>query len=129
MTYEEFTEAYFKFFDLALNLLHKAKCEGLLSLEDNIDHLKAAERDIFMFGLRLVVDGTDSTIVEKLLSNIIKHEKDAYESLLMTIKKEAVLAIQERNNSRLTAYLLNSYVDIPLNNPRFEKSLADEKLF
>jgi flagellar motor component MotA len=129
MTYEEFTEAYFNFFELALSWSKKERKEGLLSLEDGIDHLKAAERDIFMYGMRFVVDGINSTILDELLSNIIKHEKDAYESLLMTIKKEAVLAIQERNNSRLSAYLLNSYVDIPLNDPRFEKILADEKLF
>jgi hypothetical protein len=129
MTYEEFTEAYFNFFELALSWSKKERKEGLLSLEDGIDHLKAAERDIFMYGMRFVVDGTDSTILDELLTNIIRHEKDTYGSLLMTIKKEAVLAINERSGYWLTVHLLSSHVDIPLNDPRYGKILADEKLF
>jgi flagellar motor component MotA len=129
MTYEEFTEAYFNFLDLALSWSKKARKEGLLSLEDGIDPAKQDERDIFMYGMRFVVDGTDETFLDKLLTNIIRQEKDTYKSLLMTIKKEAVLAIQEWPcGCSILAHLLSSYVDIPLNDPRYEKILT-EKLF
>jgi flagellar motor component MotA len=126
MTYDEFTEAYFNFLELALNWSKKARKEGLLSLENDINPLYI-ERDIFMYGMRFVVDGIDSEFVDKMLTNIIKHEKDTYESLLMTIKKEAVLTIQAGYFYLLMAHLLSSYVDIPLNDPRYENIFGYNK--
>ena len=101
----------------------KARREGLLALEESIDPGKAANRDIFHYGMHFVVDGTDAVIIDKILSHVITHEKDAYKSLLMAIEKEAVLAIQEGVNPRIFVHLLSSYVDIPLSDPRFAKFL------
>jgi flagellar motor component MotA len=75
--------------------------------------------------MRFVIDGTDTMFIDKLLSNIIKQEKDTYKSLLMTIKKEAVLAIQEGWNHRMVAHLLSSYTNFPLSEPRY-KGIFDE---
>jgi flagellar motor component MotA len=120
MTYEEFTEAYFSFFDRAYSMSEKSRREGLLILEDFIDYKKVDDRDIFEYGMRFVIDGTDTMFIDKLLSNIIKQEKDIYKSLLMTIKKEAVLAIQEGWNHRMFAHLLSSYTNFPLSEPRYK---------
>ena len=125
MTYDEFTEAYFDFLNLALNCAEKARREGLLALEESIDPQKFANRDIFDYGMHFVVDGTDGAIIDKILSRVITHEKDPYRSLLKSIEKEAVLAIQEGVNPRILAHTMHSYVDIPLSDPRFKKILAD----
>jgi hypothetical protein len=46
----------------------------------------------------------------------------------MTIKKEAVLAIQYSCNPRILVDLLGSYMDIPFNDPRYERIFEIELL-
>jgi flagellar motor component MotA len=124
MTYDEFTEAYFRIVALALDFSEKARREGLLALEDAYDSGKAESREILEYGLRFVVDGTDPEIIDKILSHVIAHEKDPYKSLLKMIEKEAVLAIQQGTNTRILFHLMSSFVDIPLSDPRFQKIMA-----
>jgi flagellar motor component MotA len=83
-------------------------------LDDELDHEMADMRDIFEYGLRFVVDGTEREIIDKILSNIIKQEKDEQAQILKTIQKEAVLMIQEGSNPRMLYVLLNSYTDISI---------------
>ena len=125
MTYDEFTEAFFCFLNLALSLSRKSRDEGILSLEDSIDPEKAANREIFEYGMRFMIDGTDLEVIDKLLSNIINHEKNTHKSLLKTIEKEAVLMIGQGWNPRIILHLLYSYVDFPLSDPRFKELLND----
>jgi flagellar motor component MotA len=98
MTRDEFEKEYTKIAWQALQLSMKGRREGLLALEEE---LKNIDEWIFKFGLRLVVDGTDKEIVDQILSNKIKQEKDEYTALLKTIQKEAVLMLQEGLNHRL----------------------------
>jgi flagellar motor component MotA len=122
---DEFVNAFYAVFERAMFFSNKSRLEGLLRLEEAIDNEKADNRDIFEYGMRFVVDGTDSSLIDKILSNIISQEKDECQALLKTIQKEAVLAIQGGMNPRLVAALLNSYADIPLNDPVIMKALDD----
>ena len=112
MNREEFVNRYYQIAERALVLALKARKEGILPLEDDIDLEKAEDRDIFEYGLRFVIDGTDRDIVDKLLSNIISHEKDEYMIILKNIQKEAVLLIQEGSHPKYVHAMLNSYIDI-----------------
>jgi flagellar motor component MotA len=107
----------------ALNCSERARREGLLALEEEITDEKVEERDIFEYGLRFVVDGTDNEMVEKILSNIIEQEEDKQMKILKTIQKEAVLMIQAGINRRLFYALLNSYTDIALKDDEMKNAL------
>jgi len=52
--------------------------------------------------------------LEKILSNIVRQENDKYTRLLMEIKKEAALSLQEGLNIFSLFPLLNSYTGIPI---------------
>jgi flagellar motor component MotA len=125
MNRDEFVERYVTILENVLNCAEKARREGLLALEEGLDQAKADERDIFVYGLGFVTDGTDNVLIEKILSNIIAQEKDEYSRILKTIQKEAVLAIQEGLNPRILFHLLTSYTDIPLNDERIKKMMKD----
>ena len=115
MNRNEFVEKYQVIAEKALQSVNKARTEGLLALDDALDQEKVEARDIFEYGLRFVVDGTDGGYIDEILSNIIKQEKDEQLRTLMNIQKRAVLSIQAGDNPRMTYALLNSLADIPLN--------------
>ena len=125
MNRAEFVEKYIAILENTLDCAEKARREGLLALEEGLDQTKADERDIFVYGLSFVVDGTDNALIEKILSNIIAQEKDEDSRILKTIQKEAVLAIQEGLSPRILFHLLTSYTDIPLNDERMKKIMKD----
>ena len=72
----------------------KARAEGLLALDGLIDEQKIEHRDIFEYGIQFVVDGHDSSAVQRLLSNLVALEPDYDARRLMEVQKEAVLCIQ-----------------------------------
>jgi flagellar motor component MotA len=111
MTKEEFGKSYNEIIEKSMLWSKKARCEGLLALEKMLDVEKYRQRDIMELGMQLVVDGVDSKVIDKILSNIINLEKDNDMKLLKNIQKEAVLGIQEGENPRLLFLLLSSYVD------------------
>jgi hypothetical protein len=115
MNRNEFVEQYTAFVKRVLGFAEKARREGLLMLEGGMDRGKIKERDIFEYGLNFVIDGTDSTIIEKILDNIIMQEKDEYTRIYKTIQKEAVLNIQQGFNPEMLYSILNSFTDMPLN--------------
>jgi len=125
MNREEFVEKCVTILEKAINCAETARREGLLALEEGLDHEKIDEREIFEYGMSFVVDGTDAALIEKILSNIIAQEKDEQIRVLKTIQKEAVLAIQDGLNPRILFHLLTSYTDIPLNDERLKKILKD----
>jgi flagellar motor component MotA len=112
MTNEQFAEGYKRIAERALRMSEKARREGILALEDEIDKEKIMRRDVFEVGIRLVMDGLDKEPIEKILTNLVSHETDNERRLLLTIEKEAVLAIQEGWSPRLLRLLLNSFVNI-----------------
>ncbi|MDR0998066.1 MAG: hypothetical protein LBL70_03285 [Treponema sp.] len=121
MNRDEFVEKYFNTAEKALRCSKKARREGLLALEDEIDEEKVNERDILEYGLRFVVDGYDPEIVDQILSNIVNQEKDEQLRTLKNIQREAVLKIQEGINPNLLYALLNSFTDISLSEDRLNE--------
>jgi hypothetical protein len=91
----------------------KADLSNLLPEED-IDEDKYVQRDIMEYGMRFVVDGNAACLVDKILTNIINLETDNDRKTLKIIQKEAILAIQGGMNPRILLFLLNSYVDMGL---------------
>jgi flagellar motor component MotA len=124
VTQDEFIKEYYTIAGRALAFAKKARREGLLALEEEFDQEKINDRDIFEYGMRFVVDGTDKAIIEKILSNIIKQEKEENMHTLKTIQKEAVLMVQEGSNPRLLYALLNSYTGITLKEDEITKSIV-----
>jgi len=114
MNHDEFVKKYYDIVRRAMEFSEKARREGLLALEEKFDKEKIDDRDIFEYGIRFVIDGTDQEFIDKLLSNIINQEKDENTRALKTIQKEAVLRIQEGMNRRQLYAMLNSYTDISL---------------
>jgi flagellar motor component MotA len=114
MKSDDFIKEYHVITKRAVELSDRARREGLLANEEFIDEEKYKQRDVMELGLRLIVDGTDRDIVNKILTNIISLETDNDVKTLMTIKKEAILSIQEGDNPRLMLLLLNSYVNIEI---------------
>ena len=114
MNRDEFVKEYYGIARRAMEFSEKARREGLLALEEKFDHEKINNRDVFEYGIRFVIDGTDQGLVDKILSNIVNQEKDENMRTLKTIQKEAVLRIQDGMNPRQLFALINSYTDISL---------------
>ena len=114
MNREEFLEKYSEIVVKALKFSVKARREGLLAPEEDLDGNLINNRDIFEYGMRFVVDGTDYVIIKDILDNIINQENDNYKKIIMNIQKEAVLDIQAGCNSRFIFYKLNSFTDFSL---------------
>ncbi|MDR2247785.1 MAG: hypothetical protein LBE17_14130 [Treponema sp.] len=125
MTRNEFVNRYTEIVGRALKYAEKARREGLLALEEESDQAKIDERDIFEYGLRFVVDGTDAELIEKILSNIIKQEKDENIIILKNIQKEAVLRIQDGTNPRMLYAVLNSYANITIKEDEIRNLMVD----
>jgi flagellar motor component MotA len=114
MNRDEFVKKYYDIAMRAMEFSEKARREGLLALEEETDEERINDRDVFEYGIRFVIDGTDQEVIDKILSNIINQEKDENMRILKSIQKEAVLRIQSGENPRLLGALLNSYTDISL---------------
>jgi flagellar motor component MotA len=91
----------------------KSRREGLLALEEFLESKedKLYKKCVFEVGIRLVIDGTDCSFIDKILTNIINLETDSDKKMLKNIEKEAVLSIQAGDNQYLMSLLLHSYVD------------------
>jgi flagellar motor component MotA len=125
MTRDEFIKKYNDIVRRALAFSNKARREGLLALEEEVDQEKSDNRDIFEYGMRFVIDGINNKILEKILSNLIMQEKDENMHRLKTIQKEAVLLVQAGENIRLLYALLNSYTDITIREDEVYKLIED----
>jgi len=123
MTFDEYKNEFYTILKRAINFAEKARREGLLALDKAIDSERADNRDIFEYGMRFIIDGTDRELVDKILSNIVDQEKDEFSKALKNIQKEAVLSIQNGDNPRILMAILNSYTDISLSDPEFKKVL------
>ena len=129
MNREEFLTKYSETVTRALKFSEKARTEGLLAIEDSLlDEDKVNNRDIFEYGMRFVVDGTDAELIKGILENIIEQENDKYKKVLMNIQKEAVLCLQVGDNTRMIFYRLNSWTDLSLTDDPGAKVL-DEVIF
>jgi flagellar motor component MotA len=113
MNKTELVSEFKSILEKAIFCSEKARREGFLALEEFFESNedKLYKGCVFELGLRLVVDGADRSIVEKILTNIVNLETDGDKKLLKTIEKEAVFSIQAGDSSYMMTLLLYSYVD------------------
>jgi hypothetical protein len=110
MSKNDFEKEYFEIFNQIIQFANKARREGILSLEEDIDKEKFNQREIVDFGIQLICDGMNYKVIDNILTNIINLESENDKKILMTIKKEGVLGIQQGLNPRELSLLLNSHV-------------------
>jgi len=116
MTEKEFETEYNKIFEKAMAMSEKSRREGLLALDEFIDEKLLRQRDIMELGFRLTCDGTDLTVIDNILTNIINQETDKEKKLLKNVQKNAVLMIHQGYNKGIFALSLASNVKIGFDN-------------
>jgi hypothetical protein len=114
MNEKDFLEEYDAIFKRTLIFSIISGSMGLVSLKDLLDEEKYNQRDIFEYGMHMVLDGRTSELIDKILSNIINLETDKEKKVLKNIQKDAVLSIQQGINSNELMWIINSYVNIEL---------------
>ena len=119
----DFNEAFYCIFRRIMGFSYMAYLEGLLELEKYIDNEKADNRDIFEYGIRLVVDRINNQIIDKILTNIINQEKDECLHRLKIIQKDAVLGIQQNMNQHLFILNLITQTDISMDDDRIKNAI------
>jgi flagellar motor component MotA len=95
------------FMNRAMMMIEAARRNGLQSLENLVIREKGS-RDIFEYGISLVIDGYDYDFIKRLLDNLAAHETEPAMKTLAAIKKEAVLSIMAGDNTRITLMKLTS---------------------
>ncbi|MDR1030577.1 MAG: hypothetical protein LBL76_06855 [Treponema sp.] len=110
----DFMKEYNAIFERSLLFSIISRSMGLVSLENLLDKKKYNQRDIFEFGMRLVIDGRITELIDKVLTNIINLETDKEIKILKNIQKDAVLSIQQGISSEDLMWILNSYVNVEL---------------
>ena len=101
MEYKEFINQIANTAKRAYDLNLISRKHGLAALIDAIDQHGIKSRDIFEYGIRLVIDDYHPETVNFILSNIIQTEENETARRLGVIKKEAVLCIHKELNSWL----------------------------
>jgi flagellar motor component MotA len=113
---EEGEREEIRFIKRAVALSEKFRREGLLAFEAELDHKGIAARDVFEYGLLLIIGGADLEYVEKILSMLISHETDPVQRHFANAKQDAVLSMTAGENTRILVMKLLAYLD---------KSIAD----
>jgi len=113
ISYRSFCNHYYTLVETILQFSIKARREGILALELELEDLPA---DIFRTGMRLVVDGTDTEIIREFFTLKIEREHDYYIKKLMEIAMEGILHIWSGHALPQFGIRLAAMVDIK-NNP------------
>jgi len=109
MNKNEFFKSFKDFVLCASRLNEKARREGILSLEDEVEDL---DDENFKMGLRLLIDGVASEIVDEIYSNLISFEKDEFMRRLMIIQKRALFGFYRGENNYILYKVLKSYANL-----------------
>jgi hypothetical protein len=134
MTKEEFKSQYNEILARALAVNEKRMRYGPKSLEENINYNeslpalekeKCGKKDPFEYGMRLMVDGKEAEEIEPVLDEVVNKETDSDKKKLLTIKKEAIMAIIREWNTRLVLYLINSLVSLEIHDLSKEDDMPD----
>jgi flagellar motor switch protein FliG len=113
MTRQDFIDRYRKIALRAARFGEVARGEGILSLDNEVWDVDEDDYGgIFKKGIILVIDGIAYEVIDKILTNLVSHEKDEEKRVLKTVQKEAALMIQQGYNVRIMLEVLNSYVDL-----------------
>jgi hypothetical protein len=99
------------FIKRAVALSEIMRREGPLALEDRLDHNDIAARDVFEYGIPMIIDGYDNDFIDTVLTRLTEHEINPVRKNLALAKKEAVLLINAGENTRIVAMTLFAYFD------------------
>jgi len=110
----DFMVEYNAIFERSLVFSIISRSFGLVSLENVLDKKKCNQRDIFEYGMLLVLDGRPPEMIDKILTNIINLEMDNQKKLLKNMQKDVVLLIQQGITQKEIMWIMNSYVNIEL---------------
>jgi hypothetical protein len=114
MNENDFMAEYNAIFERSLAFSIITRSLGLVSIQNLLDKKKCNQRDIFEYGILLVLDGRPPEMIDKILTNIINLETDKEKRILKNIQKDAVLSIQQGISSEQIMWIINSYVNIEL---------------
>jgi flagellar motor component MotA len=85
--------------------------DSILGIEQSLNNDGIVARDVFEYGLSLIVIGIDYKDIDNILTMLIAHESDPVRKNLSLAKKEAVKMIYEGQCSWLIRKTLLSYFD------------------
>jgi len=114
MNEKDFITEYNALFERSIIFSTISHSMGLVSLENILDKKKYNQRDIFEYGIRLVLDGRPPEFIDKILSNIINLETEKEKKILKNIQKDVVLSMQQGISPEQIMWIMNSYVNIEL---------------
>jgi flagellar motor component MotA len=109
ISYRSFCNCYYRLVEITLKFLEKARREGLLALEEDLETLNA---DFFKQGIRLVVDGTNAETIRHLMTLKIEREHGYYRKKLLETAMEGFLSIQSGTAETQAIFNLAALVDI-----------------
>jgi Leucine-rich repeat (LRR) protein len=112
ISYISFCNYYYTLAETVFRYSEKARREGLLALEDELEDLSG---DFFKTGIRLVVDGIDDKVIRELFTLKIEREHDYYLKKLKETAMEGILSIQSGDELPQIGIKLASMVDIKNN--------------
>lgn len=113
ISYGSFCNCYYRLVETILQLSNKARREGLLALEEDLENFSD---DFFKIGMRLTVDGTDLEIIQQMLTLRIEREHDYNKKKLMEIALEGIICVYSGDDIERIILKLSSLTDIK-NNP------------
>ena len=100
-----------RFIGRAIALSEVIRLDGLLALEKYLDYVGIAGRDVFEYGLPMVIDGWEFMDIDKILNNLISHESNPVRKNLALAKKDTIRLLQEGSNYLMLAATLSAYFD------------------
>ena len=114
MNENDFMVEYNAIFERSIIFSTISRSMGLVSLENILDENKYNQRDIFEYGMQLVLNGRPPEFIDKILSNIINLKTENEKRTLKNIQKDVVLSIQQGISAEEIMWIMNSYVNIEL---------------
>jgi len=100
-----------RFIKRAMFISEKARREGLLALEWELDKAAIEREDVFEYGLPFVIDRCDREILESILDHLVEREQDPWKKRLARAKRSALLSIYMGDNLRILVEKIKFYFD------------------
>jgi len=100
-----------RFIKRAVEVSEMARRQGFLEIEKHLDKYGIAVRDIFEYGLPMVIDNWDYKDIDEELTLLIARETNPVRKNLAMAKKDAIRMIQEGYNLRILIMILAAYFD------------------
>jgi flagellar motor component MotA len=100
-----------RFIKRAMAISEISRREGWLELDKHLDNEGIATRDVFEYGLPMVIDNWNYADIDKNLSLLIAGETDPVRKNFALAKKNAIKMIFEGYNPRIVLSILLAYFD------------------